>query len=322
MDFELQQRRDESDFEYKLRLIRAKDRHEVDLDWSEIAGLLNDNVSADHLRKMAKGIMEYDNYLNEQKFGDRTILSISDLHIPFQLDVRTLEKYRGKIDILQINGDVVDNQALSKFTKAYRESPMKEIVTAREYLIDLISLIKPKSVYITYGNHDIRFEKYLAKNLDNDLVALMPRTSLDLIVNYGFRYYDKESRAETWYEPLINVFSDIHIIFEDNWFVQLGDAIFCHPSAFSSGILKTAEKAMLWFRNEGYDFRTLVMAHTHRSGMYTIGKTTIFEQGAFCDTDRNNYINGKLLNSQKQGFLLLKQDEAGTTIGHDLVVLN
>ena len=150
----------------------------------------------------------------------------------------------------------------------------------------------------------------------------MPRTSLDLIVNYGFRHHDKLSRCETWYEPLVNVFPDKQIVFEDNWFVQIGDAIFCHPSAFSSGILKTAERAMLWFRNEGYNFRTLVMAHTHRSGMYTIGNTTIFEQGAFCDVERNNYVNGKLLNSQKEGFLVLEQDESGMTVGHDLVVLN
>ena len=231
MVFETSRRPNETAFEYKLRLIRAKDRHEIDLDWTEIANLLEASVTPDHLRKMAKGILEYDQYLNEQKCGNRIILSLSDLHVPFQLDIERLESYRGKVDILQINGDVVDNQALSKFTKAYRESPIKEIVTARNYLIDLINLIEPKSVYITYGNHDIRFEKYLAKNLDNDLDSLMPRTSLDLIVNYGFRHHDKLSRCETWYEPLVNVFPDKQIVFEDNWFVQIGDAIFCHPSA-------------------------------------------------------------------------------------------
>ena len=52
-----------------------------------------------------------------------TILSISDLHIPFQLDYKILSEYRNKIDILQINGDVVDCQALSKFSKQYRISP-------------------------------------------------------------------------------------------------------------------------------------------------------------------------------------------------------
>ncbi len=52
------------------------------------------------------------------------ILSISDLHIPFQLDYKILSEYRNKIDILQINGDVVDCQALSKFSKQYRISPM------------------------------------------------------------------------------------------------------------------------------------------------------------------------------------------------------
>jgi predicted phosphodiesterase len=54
-----------------------------------------------------------------------TILSISDLHIPFQLNYELLKDYRNKIDILQLNGDIVDCQAFSKFSKQYRISPME-----------------------------------------------------------------------------------------------------------------------------------------------------------------------------------------------------
>ena len=102
------------------------------------------------------------------------------------------------------------------------------------------------------------------------------------------------------------------------------DCIFAHPKAFSSGILKTAEKAMFWFRNEGYNFKTLVMAHTHRSGMYVIGNTTIYEQGAFSDIKKNNYSDGKLYNSQKEGFIYLCQDKDGNTLREktELVILN
>ena len=81
---------------------------------------------------------------------------------------------------------------------------------------------------------------------------------------------------------------------------------------------------MLWFRNEGFQFTKLVMAHTHRSGQYTIGNTTIYEQGAFCDTKANNYSDGKLFNSQKEGFNFTAQNENGVTIDAKtkLVVLN
>lgn len=251
------------------------------------------------------------------------ILSISDLHIPFQLDYSVLSDYRN-VDILQINGDIVDCQALSKFSKQYRVSPMEEIIQGRQYLIDLIEYIHPKKVVCNYGNHDKRFAAYFAKNLDSDILELMPDTSLELIFVDGFRHYDKRSKSKVWYEPLCKVFDDIEIEYLDSWHCQIGDTVFCHPIAYSSGILKTAEKAMMWFRNEGVNFRKLVMAHTHRSGQYTIGNTTIYEQGAFCDTKKNNYSDGKLFNSQKEGFIFIAQDADGNTIDDKtkLVVLN
>ncbi|MFQ9889031.1 MAG: hypothetical protein ACLRWM_00225 [Streptococcus sp.] len=55
------------------------------------------------------------------------ILSISDLHIPFQKPIETFSEYAGKIDILQVNGDCVDAAALSRFSRVYRQSPMEEI---------------------------------------------------------------------------------------------------------------------------------------------------------------------------------------------------
>ena len=45
----------ESFFEWKLRLCKAKLNKEIDLDWQEISDILELNVSADHLRKTAYG---------------------------------------------------------------------------------------------------------------------------------------------------------------------------------------------------------------------------------------------------------------------------
>lgn len=312
----------ETSFEWKLRCCKAKLNHETDMDWQEIVDMLGLPVSGDHLRKTAYGLVEYDNYINGSEPGATTILSLSDLHIPFQLPVEHLREYRN-VDILQLNGDICDMQAISKFPKAYRISPMEELIEARRYLMELIEYIKPKKVVVTYGNHDARFESYLAKNLDSDLLELMPRTSLELILVDGFRHFDKRERTKVEYRPLKEVL-DVEIEYADNWHCQIGDTIFCHPSAFSAGIMKTAEKAMLWFRNQGYDFRKLVMAHTHRSGQYSIGNTTIYEQGCFCDVARNNYSDGKLINEQKEGFIFLVQDKDGKTIDSKtkLVVLN
>ena len=71
---------------------------------------------------------------------------------------------------------------------------------------------------------------------------------------------------------------------------------------------------MNFFRNEGYVFTSLVMGHTHRIGEYTIGNTTIYEQGTCSETSKQSYLDGKLVNSQKEGFLYLCQDDNGKVI--------
>lgn len=205
-------------------------------------------------------------------------------------------------------------QSISKFPKAYRNSPMEEIIVARQYIIDLIEYIKPKKVVVNYGNHDIRFQNYLSKNLDTDILELMPQTVLELILVDGFTHYDKRSKSKIKYSPLIEVFDDVEIDYTSNWFCQIGESIFCHPLAFASGIMKTAEKAVYYFRNEGYQFTTLVMAHTHRLGQYDIGNTRLYEQGAGCDVKKMHYSDGRLTPSQKQGFIYICQDKNGKEI--------
>lgn len=313
---------------YALRLYSNK--AEYGLNSRDIAAILNSHsdIKKDesawrkHYRSFKKG-MEYQIRLGDTGVATR-ILSISDCHVPFQLSLDNLKDYAGKVDILQLNGDIGDCQAISRFAKVYRKSPMEEIIETRQFLIDLIEYIRPKKVIAVYGNHDIRFQNYLAKSLDSDILELMPKTSLELIFIDGFKHYNKRDKTKVEYKPLIEVFDNVKIEYDDNWYCQIGDAVFCHPQAFSNGILKTSEKAMQWFRNENMDFRTLVMAHTHRIGMYAIGNTTIYEQGAFCDVKANNYSDGRLYNSQKEGFIYLCQDGRGNILKDKtkLVILN
>lgn len=298
--------------------------------WTGVATKLNALLGYSYeeatYRKLWQNFLRMYNALkaNENNTVATRILSISDTHVPFELPVETLSAYKGRVDILQLNGDICDCQAISKFGKVYRVSPMEEIIKARKYIIDMIEYLQPKRVVVTYGNHDIRFQNYLAKNLDNEIVELMPKTSLELIFVDGFNHYNKREGTKSWYAPIDQLFPYIEIEYTDNWWVQIGDTIFAHPSAFSSGVLKTAEKAMYFFRNEGMSFTELVMAHTHRVGEYYIGNTRIIEQGAFSDVSKNNYSNGQLYNSQKEGFVYLCQDINGKTIREktELVALN
>lgn len=244
-----------------------------------------------------------------------TILSISDLHVPYQLDYSLLAEYRGRIDILQINGDVVDCQALSKFDKQYRISPIEEMILGRQYLIDLIEYLKPSKVICNYGNHDKRFASYFSKNLDTDILELLPDTSLELILVDGFHHYDKRSKTKVWYEPLKNVFEDIEIEYVDDWKVRIGKTYFVHPLAYKSGILATADKAKAYLQdvtNEPFD--CVCMAHTHAVGDSIRGNIRLLEQGAFADVKKIDYMDGKLGRPQKSGFAIICQDETGSVI--------
>lgn len=304
----------ETDFEWKLRLCKAKLNKDIDLDWSEIAETLGLDVSADHLRKTAYGLIEYDNYIHGFEGVATTILSISDLHYPFAKPLDIFNEYSGKIDILQLNGDLIDCMALSRFSKSYRVSPLEEMIGARQYIIDLIEMIKPKKVLVNHGNHELRLGSYLAKNLDNELQELMPETALDYIFIDGFTHYDRKTKAKVKYSPLCEVFDDMEIEYTGTWYSQYKDILFCHPKAFASSPLKTAEKALYWFRNEGFDFKNLIMSHTHRVGSYKIGNTMIYEQGCCCETSKMRYNDGQLINSQKEGFAIICQDKDGNLI--------
>jgi predicted phosphodiesterase len=257
---------------------------------------------------------EYERSLKESGIASR-ILALSDFHVPYQLPIETFSEYAGKIDILVLNGDLVDHQPISRFSHSYRNSPMEEIIECRQYLIDLIEMIAPKEVYITVGNHEARFESYLSKNLDTDLTELMPSSALDLIVEDGLRRYDKRTKAKVWYDPLVKVFPEIKIHFNGDWKCKVGKTWFSHPFAFSSGNLKTAERAMEFFlKSDPEPFDSLVMAHTHRTGDLKKGRITIFEQGACCHTEKMNYTDGKLSDPQQKGFMFVAQDKDGNIV--------
>ena len=313
---------------YWIRLFENKNGY--GLTCSDIAALLNREGGVDYgeskWRKdyaMFTAGREYERKRSGIQANDR-ILCLSDFHVPFQLPTSTFADYAGRVDTLVLNGDIGDCQAISKFPKVYRISPMEELIETRKYIIDLIDTIKPKRAFCLYGNHDIRFQSYLSKQLDTDILELMPQTSLELIFVDGFHHYDKREHTKIYYPPLSEVIDDVKLNYVNNWHMQLGDTIFCHPMAFSAQIMQTSNKAMQYFRNEGFKFKQLIMAHTHRIGSYKIGDTMIYEQGCCCDVTKLHYRDGQFTPSQKEGFIYFGQDLSGRSIPQttELVSLN
>lgn len=306
---------EESFDDYAVRLYTKKDDYGIDC--YQIANILNEEsgLKKDESawRKHYHSFMEGMRYAlsNDEKGVKTKILAISDLHYPFSLPCETFADYAGRVDTIVLNGDLIDHQSISKFPKRYRINPIEELIGLRSYFIELFNMIKPKSVYFTYGNHELRMGDYLAKNLDSEMQELLPETVIDYLVNDGFIHYDRKNHTKVRYVPLASVFEDIDFKWENKWWCQIGDVIFCHPKAFASSPMKTTERAVQWFRNNGILFTTLVMAHTHRIGSYKIGNTMTYEQGACCKTNMMDYADGALINSQKEGFLYLCLDRDG-----------
>lgn len=306
----------ETEFEWKLRLCKSKINKEIDLDWQEIIDILGLKCSVDFLRHRAYGWMDYDNYIHSCDSVYRRILSISDLHIPFNLSLETFRAYAGRVDILILNGDIEDAQNVSKFSKKYRVHFTEEMIMTRQFMIDLIKMINPKEVIIVKGNHEARMGRYLSDKLNDDLMNLMPDSPMDLIVNDGFKNKDRLNRTETWYSPLVEVFQDtgINVTYSGDWWCKVGKTIFAHPLSYSSGMLKTTEKAAEYFLRIDRDFDSIVLAHTHKLGSYIQGNINMYEQGCCCKTELLDYSDGYLTIPAQKGFIYLCQNCDGDII--------
>nr|DAT48979.1 MAG TPA: Calcineurin-like phosphoesterase [Caudoviricetes sp.] len=306
----------ETPFEWKLRLCKAKLNKDIDLDWSEIADTLELDVSADHLRKTAYGLMEYDNYIHNCEGASERILCISDIHIPFNLPVDIFASYKGIVDTIIINGDLLDCFSCSSFPKKFKVNLDEELVLGRQYIIDLINMISPKKVMFTMGNHEFRMQRYYSDRLSNELLGITPTDPLRMIIDKGFEVKDERNKTQTQYSSIREVFEDtnIEIIYEQEWWIKEGNVIFCHPLNYSSGMLKTTEKAVNYFLRVDRTFTGIVMGHTHKIGSFTQGGIKMYEQGCVCDLNKLDYNNGKLIIPNQNGFMYIALNSDGDII--------
>lgn len=254
------------------------------------------------------------------------ILAISDLHIPFNLPLDIYKQYIGKVDTLVLNGDIEDCQSCSRFVKMYRVNVDEEMIMTRNYIIELINMILPKKVIVIKGNHEHRMSKYLSNALNEDFMSIMPDSPMDLIINDGFKVKDRLNKTETWYSPISEVFKEnnIDVVYNGEWYCKVGNTIFAHPLSYSSGMLKTTQKAVEYFLRKDRDFNAIVLGHTHKLGSYIQGNIKMYEQGCCCDLSKIVYADGMLTLPSQNGFLYMCHDKEGNVIDEEtkLVTLN
>ena len=126
-----------------------------DRDYSELSEeVFGKKLASDECRKRMYGAKAIIDIIEKDKekveYDETKILCISDLHIPFNKDIKEFSKYKNKVDILVLNGDIIDNYSMSSFTKMYRLSLVEELIKAREILIELREMGNPKKVTVKY----------------------------------------------------------------------------------------------------------------------------------------------------------------------------
>lgn len=286
------------------------------MDWVEIRDMLGLSITPDQLRKQAVGYLEYDNYVNGFEGVSERILCISDVHIPFNLPVDIFANYKGIVDTLIVNGDLLDCFSCSAFPKKFKINLDEELVLGRQYTIDLINLITPKKVIFVMGNHEYRMQRYCSDRLSNELLGIIPTDPLGMIIDDGFKVNDERNKTQTQYSSIREVFEDsnIEIVYNKEFWGKEGNVIFCHPLNYSSGMLKTTEKAVNYFLRIDRTFTGIVMAHTHKVGSFIQGGIKMYEQGCVCDLNKLDYNNGKLIIPNQNGFMHISLDSNGNII--------
>lgn len=271
-----------------------------------------------------KRIYALKDYLNidlskKRQASDVTrLLSLSDLHIPFQLSnlLEVIYQFKNKIDVLVLNGDILDNQSISSFNKLYRVPIIEEVNQARKILYQLIFLLNPKTVVYVHGNHDgARLSRYLSKRLDSDILRLMPNNFIDLIIDTGFYINDYQNKTKEYKEGLKDIFidDDINLVNASNWYYQIGKTIFAHPTRFSSVPMKTAKLANEYFKCKELDYDCVVLGHTHKVGYIKDCNKHLFEQGCLC-SELDYVKSGNMIKPHQNGFVYLEQDKRGNLI--------
>ena len=311
--------REENRYDKIKRIVESKLVDRIDKDYTELSEeAFGKAYSSDVARRMfygAKKVIDAIEEDEERVNEDETrILCISDMHIPFNRDIKEFFKYKGKVDTLVLNGDIIDNYSMSSFTKMYRLSLVEELIRARELLIELIEEIEPKKVTLVTGNHEIRLGKKIADKIGSDLLDLMPRDALAFLFDTGFNYYDRIKKCKTVYTP-IDEEVDCEVNYVGNFWTKEGKTIFVHPQAFRGTTLGTVGKAYDYFTAIGEDFQSIIMAHTHKLGMYVMNDKYLYEQGTCANLKHMDYQDLKLpKSSQVNGYMYIIQDKDGNLI--------
>jgi hypothetical protein len=210
-------------------------------------------VSDDCIRK----IIKRHGKANKKKEKLQKVLVLSDLHIPYNrndiLDI--VKKHAKEIDTIVLAGDIIDCESISVFKGLGQYDLTTEMVMAHDLLYEIQEATPGIKRIAFFGNHEVRFEKYLAST-KGSISDVHSRNILNEIVD-GFTVYNHIDGYKDSYGKL-----DYDVI--DDWYYSINDLMICHPQSFSKIQGRTAVSACEYFARNGHYFNAIFVAHTHK----------------------------------------------------------
>jgi predicted phosphodiesterase len=111
----------------------------------------------------------------------KKILIISDLHIPYHNDDAVFAALEygldQEVDTIIINGDLIDFATISRHEKDMRKRSVKYEIDCTKVFLKGLRAMFPKALIVwSYGNHDLRYDKYIMQKapeiFDIELIQL------------------------------------------------------------------------------------------------------------------------------------------------------
>lgn len=195
MDY--QKRESESFMDWKLRLITGKIEKTLDLDWTEIAQILDLDCSGDHLRKTSYGLYEATKY-----FEDKIIDNISDDNILKEYEIKKQELYKEKVKFFDQRREL--NDILRKQSR-------------EEYLCSLIE--------DSIKNSNLEPFEYIQNNIeqtDNDVLVFLTDIHYGVECENYWNRYNPEIFIQYLYKYLDEIISIKTLHNSENCYVFLG----------------------------------------------------------------------------------------------------
>jgi len=218
---------------------------------------------------------------NPTLIDGKSLLVVSDIHIPYhdKTALITALKYGQdkNVDSVLINGDLMDQYHLSKFTRDPRKRNFKDELDISYKILSIIrSQFPAANIYFKIGNHDFRFNLYMMSKapelygIADFSLAKMLKLSKLKINEIGSREWAK--------------FGKLAIAHGHE-----GGVSFSNPVSASRGIFLKA-------------FQSILVGHHHQPSSYTNNTwssepITCWSTGCLCDlhpayAPKNNWSHG------------------------------